>query len=171
MLTTRIARRRLALPIVATAALVAAAALPAGVQLGVLKPGRSPEAGTLRFPVSTGHVKADLSKGTIRHTGGLSFTEGQTVVEIRNLWIDLGKGWITGKVGDTRLAVFELLLDDVQPALTKKRVNVANVGLALTPAAAAALNGAFDADLDRFPAGAKIATAEVSTRIVGTTHK
>ena len=116
----------------------------------------------LRFPLTTGRVDAKSLAGRIRHVGGLSLTRGETRVELRNFVIDTRRAVLTARAGDSRIAILDLDLSDVEVAKRGRRLSVSGVQARLTEGAAAALNGAFATDA--FKGGLLIGTAAVRTR-------
>jgi hypothetical protein len=116
----------------------------------------------LRFPLTTGRVKAKTLAGKIRHVGGLALSRESTRVELRNFIIDTKKGVLTARVGDARLAILDLDLSDAEVTKKGKRLTVSGVKATLTQGAAEALNGAFATDA--FKEGLLLGTAEVKTR-------
>jgi hypothetical protein len=116
----------------------------------------------LRFPLTTGRVKAKTLAGEIRHVGGLSLSRDATRVELRNFIIDTKRGVLTARAGDSRLAILDLDLSDAKVAKKGKRLTVSGVRATLTAGAAEALNGAFATDA--FKEGLLIGTAVVKTR-------
>jgi len=132
-----------------------------GIAAAPLKPATA-DGADLRFPLTTGRVKAKTLAGTIRHVGGLSLSREATRVDLRNFVIDTKKGVLTARVGDARLAILDLDLSDAEVAKKGKRLTVSGVKATLTQAAADALNGAFATDA--FKEGLVIGTAVVTTR-------
>lgn len=93
--------------------------------------------GTLaaNFPI----VGYDLRKVRIKHSGGLSLTAGSATIELRNFYIDLGRGRVSGTVKGTvgnvgRVDLFKIRFPDSRLGLVR---------LTLTSTAAGALNATF----------------------------
>ena len=122
----------------------------------------------LRFPLTTGRVKAKTLAGKIRHVGGLSFSRDTTRVELRNFIIDTKQGVLTARAGNARLAILDLDLSAVEVSKKGKRLTVSGVKATLTKGAADALNGAFGTDA--FKEGLVIGTAVVKTRVKSHRH-
>jgi hypothetical protein len=116
----------------------------------------------LRFPLTTGRVKAKTLAGKIRHVGGLSLSRDATRVELRNFIIDTKQGVLTARAGNARLAILDLDLSQAVVKKKRKRLTVSGVKATLTKGAADALNGAFATDA--FKEGLVIGTAVVKTR-------
>lgn len=105
-----------------------------GVAPGVVPPGRLASADPLsiRFPI-TGFAPRNLR---IAHSGGVTLTAGATTVTITDLFIDLGRGRVSGDVaGIGRADLFDLGGSD--------RGDLRAAELVLTADTAGALNGAF----------------------------
>ena len=141
-------------------------ALDALTSLGVapapLAPARA-EGADVSFPITRGRVDAKTLAGTIRHTGGLSLTKGDTRVELRNFVIDTKRAVLTARAGDARLAILDLDLSHVTVARKQRRLTVGGVSATLTQGAADALNAAFGTDA--FAKGQLIGTAVVKSRV------
>lgn len=97
-----------------------------------------PYKGTLaaNFPI-TGYTLRDLR---IKHSGGISLTAGDRTIELRNFYIDLGRGRVSGVVSGTvgsvgRVDLFKIRASD--------RRDLGLVKLTLTDTAAGALNATF----------------------------
>jgi hypothetical protein len=134
-----------------------------GLTLGVLKPGKSTDAG-LRFPVTPSKLNAKTLAGTIKHRGGISISSGDTKVALRNFHINIDDAPdLTAKVGGTRLSILDLDLSGATIDVTKKRVKVTGVAATLTQGAADALNGAFGTDA--LAGGIDIGVADVNAKI------
>ena len=100
----------------------------------------------LRFPLTTGRVKAKTLAGKIRHVGGLSLSRDTTRVELRNFVIDTKQAVLTARVGNARLAILDLDRSQAEISKKGKRLTVSGVKATLTKGAADALNGAFATD-------------------------
>jgi hypothetical protein len=105
---------------------------------------------TASFPIPGGVVDTTDLRGDIFHTGGLSLTAGDTMVQLLNFVIDTtGPAELTGAVvvnGSLvdRVALFDLDLSaaSVVPG-PFNTLEISNVGVTLTAGAAAALNEIF----------------------------
>ena len=140
-------------------------ALDALTSLGIAAAPLSPasaDGADLRFPLTTGRVKAKTLAGEIRHVGGLALSRDATRVELRNFVIDTKRAVLTARVGDARIAILDLDLSKAEVAKKGKRLTVSGVSATLTQGAAEALNGAFATDA--FKQGLLIGTAVVKTR-------
>ncbi|MET0819937.1 MAG: hypothetical protein ABWY58_03155 [Aeromicrobium sp.] len=97
-----------------------------------------PYKGTLaaNFPI-TGYSLGSLR---IKHSGGISLTAGAATIELRNFYIDLGRGRVSGVVNGTvgnvgRVDLFKIRFSD--------NARLGLVKLTLTDTAAGALNATF----------------------------
>ena len=132
-----------------------------GIAAAPLKPATA-DGADLRFPITTGRVKAKTLAGTIRHSGGLALSRESTRVELRNFIIDTKESVLTARLGDARVAILDLDLSKIEVTKTGKRITVSGVSATLTQGAADALNGAFATDA--FKKGLLLGTAVVKTR-------
>lgn len=128
--------------------------------------------GVADFSITGGAADVDDVQVEIAHTGGLTFTAGETEVALTDFVIsNLGETpQLTGLVtvnGDLvgRVALFDLQLGEVDTVTEADLLNLdlSGVGVTLTEAAATALNQAFD--VTAFTAGLEIGTAQVDTSV------
>ncbi len=137
---------------------------PAAIAPARLKKGR------VSFPIPGGVVDLATTRGEIFHLGGLSLVAGDTTVELLNFIIDTTLvAALTGVVvadGEllARVPVFDLGFTD-PPEVDDGRLEIRNVDLTLTAAAASALNEIFG--VSAFSGGDQIGVASLKTRIVG----
>jgi hypothetical protein len=136
------------------------------LQIGVapLSPSKAGSDG-ISFPVTNGRLDAKTYAGSIKHTGGLRFSRGDTVVELRNFAIRIDRAPdLTAALGDSRASIADLDLGGAAITATKKRLTVGKVVVTLSATGASALNAAFatDAFTDKLVLG----EATVKTRIV-----
>ena len=132
-----------------------------GIAPGVIAPATL--AGTTAaFPITGGQVKLDLSAGTIRHSGGISLTQGATVVRLENFDIRLGTApqlFASLNGGSPKAPILDLDLSGVTPQVDGRTVTLAGVVAKLTQPAADALNAAFGTSA--FTAGLVLGRATV----------
>ncbi len=127
--------------------------------------------GTAAFPIPGGVLDLETAGGDIFHLGGLTLSAGGTTVGLLNFIIDTtGPAVLTGIVvvdGDVfgRLTLFDLDLSNASVERKRRRLEISNVGLGLSQAAADALNLVFG--VDAFVAGLDVGDADVKTRIDG----
>ena len=122
----------------------AAAALQSlDIAVAPLKPAKAGDDG-IAFPVTNGKLDATSYAGKVKHTGGLRFSRGDTVVDLRNFTIRIDDAPdLTALVGDSRASIADLDLSDADITATKKRLTVAGVVVELSSTGATALNQAF----------------------------
>ncbi|MFD4789699.1 hypothetical protein ACFWN1_22090 [Streptomyces sp. NPDC058459] len=158
---------------VTVAPAIAGALLSNGIAPIVTRPGK-PSLTTVghqptlkaTYPVTGGALTTSPLGGTIKHTGGLKFTNvfnGRSL-EVKNFTIDLNKGSLTGHVAGTRtrVPVFKLDLSTAHVKLTKHGADATHVTLKLTKEAAGALNTTLNTKI--FSTGLTIGTADTHPR-------
>jgi hypothetical protein len=146
-----------------TALAIDPAALQAIVGLGITPGviGPATLAGTTaRFPITGGVAALDLSAATVTHSGGLSLTKAATVVRLTNFDIRAPQLFASLNGGAEKVAIIDLDLSALQPAVSGRSVTLGNVGAKLTQGAADALNAAFGTTA--FAGGLTLGTATVS---------
>lgn len=135
-----------------------------GIAPGVIGPATL--AGTTAsFPIRGGQAQLDLSRAAIRHSGGLSLTRGATVVALTDYDISLGGAqgpqlFAALNGGQQKVAILDLDLTGVTPAVDGRTVTIAGVTAKLTAGAAQALNQAFATSA--FQAGLVLGRATVT---------
>lgn len=140
-----------------------------GIAVAPLSPAKAGDAG-IAFPVTTGRLNAKTYAGSIKHTGGLRLSRGETVVDLRNFTIRVDAAPdLTAQVGSSRASIADLDLAGAEIAATKRSLSIGNVAVALSEMGAGSLNAAFQTDA--FKPGMLLGTASVKTRIVGTKKK
>jgi hypothetical protein len=113
------------------------------ISVAPLKPSKAGEAG-ISFPVTNGRLNASTYAGRVKHTGGLRFSRGDTVVDLRNFTIRIDDAPdLTAAVGESRASIADLDLADADISATKKALTVGNVKVTLSSTGASALNAAF----------------------------
>ena len=98
----------------------------------------------------------------IRHSGGISLTKGATVVALTDFDIRLGSApqlFASLNGGATKVAIIDLDLTGVTPAVSGRTITLDGVTAKLTQGAADALNGAFATTA--FTAGLVLGKAKV----------
>jgi hypothetical protein len=142
----------------------AAAALESlGITAAPIAPATAGDAG-LAFPITSARLNGKTLAGSIPHTGGISLTKGETVVNLERFTIKIDKSQdLTARVGGSRVSILNLDLSDAKITKTKKQVTVAGVKATLTKAAADALNAAFGTDA--FKEGLLLGDATVAGKI------
>jgi hypothetical protein len=145
------------------AALTALSVTPDRIKPGKLKNG------IVSYPIEAGAIDLEDLRGDIFHSGGISFTAGETVVELRNFLIDTQAAPVlTGLVsvnGDLvgRVDLFDLDLGEA-PQIRGRRIVIEGVDVTLTDDAAVALNDIFN--VVAFEEGLLVGEATVDTKAV-----
>lgn len=145
-----------------------------GGKPGTVEPGRlvARNGDTLAvFPITDGALDLGTVKGEVDHAGGLSLTAGKTEVDLTAFAIEIypnATPVLTGLVTVDghfvgRLPLFDLSLSHASVAKYDDRLVVKEVGVALNPAAAAALSKVLQTNV---PAGLVIGTATVRSFLV-----
>jgi hypothetical protein len=130
-----------------------------GITPGVVAPATL--AGTTAsFPITGGLAALDLSAATVTHSGGLSLAKGGVVVQLTDFDIRVPQLFASVNGGAEKLAIADLDLSALQPAISGRSVTLGGVGVKLTQGAADALNAAFGTTA--FTAGLALGTATVS---------
>lgn len=117
---------------------------------------------TVSFPITGGVAQLDLSGGTVAHSGGISLTKGATVVRLTDFEIRLGTAvqlFAALNGGAQKVAILDLSLSGVTPAVSGRSIALAGVEARLTQGAADALNAAFG--VNGFAAGLLLGRATV----------
>jgi hypothetical protein len=115
----------------------------------------------LAFPITGGRVDTETLAGVISHSGGISLTRDDTVVELKRFDINIDdKPDLTAKIGRDRVSILRLDLSGAAIHVADRSVTVSGVEASLTKRAADALNAAFETDA--FAPGLLIGTATVS---------
>ncbi|MET7456840.1 hypothetical protein ABZT03_34130 [Streptomyces sp. NPDC005574] len=132
---------------------------------GLALVGRQPTL-TATYPVTGGALTAEPLGGTIRHKGGLKFTNlfnGRSL-QVESFTVDLTKGRLTGRVAGTttRVPVFKLDLSTAKVTVGRHGADATNVTLKLTGEAAGALNSTLRTKV--FSAGLPVGTADTHPR-------
>lgn len=118
-----------------------------GVTPGVIGPATLDAAtATASFPITGGSAALDLSAAEVTHSGGVSLTKGATVVNLENFDIRVSATpqlFASLNGGADKVAIIDLDLTGVAPAVSGRTVTLAGVTAKLTQGAADALNAAF----------------------------
>ena len=133
-----------------------------GIAPGVIAPATLAGA-TASFPITGGLAALDLSAAEVTHAGGLSLTKGATVVTLTDYAIRLTPSpqvLATLNAGAEQVALLDLDLTGVTPAVSGRTVTLAGATAKLTQGAAEALNAAFGTTA--FTGGLVLGTATVT---------
>ena len=130
-----------------------------GVTAAPIEPAKALAADELAFPI-TNSFKRALRSGVIEHSGGISLTAGDTVVELTDFEIDVAEEVLTAQVGDARVPILDLDFSTARISWSPGGLSVGPVGATLTGVAAGALNEAFS--VTAFAEGLKLGDATVN---------
>lgn len=134
----------------------------AGVVPGVVAPTQL-QGTVVNFPIQKSKVRANLSSGTIKHTGGLTLTKGATTIKAANFDINLATGRLAASINDAASKTDLLNLDVTNVSQSGAQpLRVRGVRLTLNDTAAAAVGGLAGAPV---PAGTTFGTAELVMNI------
>ncbi len=116
----------------------------------------------IAFPITGDQVDAaTLGSGVITHTGGLTFTAGETELTVKDFSVDLSTGILTATLPDgAMLPLLNLDLSMAEVSDTDQGKDVKGVKGALTADAAAALNTTFGVEI--FTDGLAIGTLDLT---------
>ena len=134
-----------------------------GIAPGVIAPATL-DGTTASFPITGGLAALDLSAAEVTHSGGISLTKGATVVNLTDFDIRVGPGgpqlFATVAGGATKVAILDVDLTGVTPAISGRTITLAGANATLTQGAADALNAAFSTTV--FSAGLVLGKATVT---------
>ena len=117
----------------------------------------------LAFPITGGKADATTFAGTIRHSGGIRLSRGNTVVELTSFTINVDSDPdLTARVGGARVSILNLDLSQLSASVQGRQISLGGVRASLTAAAAGALNDAFSTTA--FTEGLVLGTAAVAAR-------
>ncbi|MDA0183085.1 hypothetical protein OJ997_22440 [Solirubrobacter phytolaccae] len=125
-----------------------------GVRVAPVKPAR----GGVSFPITGGSL--DGARGTIEHSGGLRFSAGGKSLTARSFTVKLARqATLTARVGSARVTLLELDTSKARVTRAGLDTRISRVRVALTGAAAKALNATFSTHL--FRAGLELGSVTV----------
>lgn len=132
-----------------------------GVSAAPIGPASVTPGGELSFPITGGRANVSSFAGSINHSGGISLSAGETVVELTDFRINVDNDPdLTALVGGQRVSILSLDLSGLETGVKGKRITLANAVGKLTADAAAALNAAFG--VTAFTEGLVLGTATVN---------
>ncbi|MGH2959072.1 MAG: HtaA domain-containing protein [Solirubrobacterales bacterium] len=142
----------------------AAAALTSlGVTVAPISPSTAGAKG-VKFPITGGKVNSKTLAGKIKHSGGLRFSAGATIVDLKNFTINIDKKPdLVATVGSDRVSILSLDLSKLKNTSSGKNIKLSGVKGSLTKAAADALNAAFG--VTAFEKGLVLGVATVNAKV------
>lgn len=130
-----------------------------GISVAPIKPAKASAKG-ITFPITGGKVNSKTLAGTIKHSGGLRFSKGSTVVDLTNYNIKIDKAPdLVASLGADRVSILNLDLSKLKNSSKGKSIKLSGISASLTAGAAAALNQAFGTTA--FTEGLVLGTASV----------
>ncbi len=141
---------------------VAAGALTSlGVAVAPIGPASALPSGEISFPITSGRANLSTLAGSIEHSGGISLTQGATVVELTDFTINVDADPDLTAVlnGGDRVSILNLDLSGLTVDVDPLNITLGNASASLTAAAAGALSAAFGAPI---PEGFVLGTATVN---------
>jgi hypothetical protein len=116
-----------------------------GISAAPIDPASANPDGSLAFPITGGKVNATSFAGKIKHSGGISLSDGVTTVDLTEFDIQIDDAPdLTAAVGPNRISILDLDLSGLEANVSKGgTITLGNVVATLTPGAASALNAAF----------------------------
>ncbi len=134
-----------------------------GISAAPVKPASAGKKG-VTFPITGGKVNSKTLAGSIRHSGGLSFSNGTTVVKLTRFTINIDKKPdLVASVGGARVSILSLDLAKLKNTSKGKQIRLSGIEASLTAAAATALNDAFGTTA--FKKGLVLGTASVNATV------
>lgn len=117
----------------------------------------------LEFPITGGKLDAKTFAGTVKHSGGIRLSRGDTVVDLTSFTINVDSDPdLTALVGGARVSILNLDLSQLSASVQGRQITLSGVKASLTAAAAGALNTAFSTTA--FTEGLVLGTATVAAR-------
>lgn len=134
-----------------------------GVSVAPISPSTAGSKG-VKFPITGGTLNSKTLAGDIKHSGGLRFSKGSTVVDLKKFTIKIDKKPdLVASVGSSRVSILSLDLSKLKNSSSGKKIKLSGVKASLTSDAAAALNQAFGTTA--FTKGLALGTASVSATV------
>lgn len=141
----------------------AAALTSLGVAVAPISPSTAGSKGA-KFPITGGKVNSKTLAGNIKHSGGLRFSAGSTIVDLKNFTINIdSRPDLVASVGDARVSILSLDLSKLKNTSSGKNIKLSGVKGSLTKAAADALNAAFG--VTAFKKGLVLGVATVNAKV------
>lgn len=117
------------------------------------------------FPITGGLINKKSLAGSIKHSGGLTFTAGGKSLTVRNFVVNTTSRTLSGYADEAQatLPILDLDLARATVRVSTNKLAVYSLPVTLTPQAASALNDYFGTDL--FAGGLKIGKVRVDATI------
>ena len=95
----------------------------------------------VRFPITGGKVNSETLAGSIEHSGGLRFSIGHKTLEVTDFVADTEAGVLSATAGAAEIPLLTLDFAGLKKSTKGGAIVASGIGVALTPAAASAMNG------------------------------
>jgi|SRR5215207_4141218 len=95
----------------------------------------------VEFPITGGKVSSETLAGTIEHSGGLRFSIGRKTLEVTDLVADTESRALSATAGAAEIPLLTLDFAGLRKTTKGGAIVASGIGVALTPAAASAMNG------------------------------
>lgn len=137
-----------------------------GISLEVIEPGAAGLTG-VSFPITKSTLRTNLRSGSVIHKGGLALVRDATRVELTQFIINVDSTPALSAIvaGGDRVEIADLDLSEAGIYQTPEALVFTRVAVALSEAAASALNAAFATDA--FAAGLPLGVATVEAELNG----
>lgn len=134
-----------------------------GISVAPVSPASASSKG-VKFPITGGKVNSKTLAGNIKHSGGLRFSKGSTVVDLTKYTINIDKKPdLVASVGGKRVSILSLDLSKLKNSSKGKNIKLSGIKASLTSDAAGALNQAFATTA--FTEGLVLGTASVNAKV------
>jgi hypothetical protein len=95
----------------------------------------------VQFPITGGKVNSETLAGSIEHSGGLRFSIGRKTLEVTDFVADTKAGVLSATAGAAEIPLLTLDFAGLKKSTKGGAIVASRIGVALTPAAASAMNG------------------------------
>jgi hypothetical protein len=95
----------------------------------------------VQFPITGGKVNSETLAGSIEHSGGLRFSIGRKTLEVTDFVADTKAGVLSATAGAAEIPLLTLDFAGLKKSTKGGAIVASGIGVALTPAAASAMNG------------------------------
>jgi hypothetical protein len=118
----------------------------------------------VRFPITGGKVNSETLAGSIEHSGGLRFSIGRETLEVTDFVADTEARVLSATAGAAEIPLLTLDFAGLKKSTKGGAIVASGIGVALTPAAASAMNGILGVNF--FAKGLALGTLTVTATAV-----
>jgi hypothetical protein len=118
----------------------------------------------VRFPITGGKVDSETLAGSIEHSGGLRFSIGRETLEVTDFVADTEARVLSATAGAAEIPLLTLDFAGLKKSTKGGAIVASGIGVALTPAAASAMNGILGVNF--FAKGLALGTLTVTATAV-----